>query len=343
MLAVAASEIKDFTTMKGARGFIEWTDDASRQMGGWVLSADVEFTSVEVYLNGTWAGAAPIEPRPDVASAHPWIPHASQSGFRVRLETGEICTNGANRVHVLGCQGSKPVARLADVFRRGGDATFPTPPPELMRRVQGAPSPELFRESGFKFYTQFRDVIARHRDPLSMRRLLDWGCGCGRLAIYFLSDPARPQVFGCDIDTDAVAWCQANLPQGDFAPIIREPAMPYPDTAFDVAIAMGVFMSLDRQLQDAWLPELRRVMAPGGLFVASVQGELAAPFLHPPTTVAQLLRDGIIGPWDRDPGVFQTRAYTLREWSKYFEVLEYIEAGLNAHHDLVVMRRPAGS
>jgi hypothetical protein len=40
--------------------------------------------------------------------------------------------------------------------------------------------------------------------------------------------------------------------------------------------------------------------------------------------------------------VYQSRDYTVKEWGKYFEILSYIERGLNAHQDLVVMRRPAG-
>ena len=40
-------------------------------------------------------------------------------------------------------------------------------------------------------------------------------------------------------------------------------------------------------------------------------------------------------------GVFQTREYTIQEWSKYFEILEYIERGVANYQDLVVMRRPA--
>jgi len=35
--------------------------------------------------------------------------------------------------------------------------------------------------------------------------------------------------------------------------------------------------------------------------------------------------------------VYQSQEYTLREWSKYFKILDYIEQGVGNHQDLVVM------
>jgi hypothetical protein len=34
---------------------------------------------------------------------------------------------------------------------------------------------------------------------------------------------------------------------------------------------------------------------------------------------------------------FQTRAFTVREWSRFFDIIELVEGGL-AYQDLVVMR-----
>jgi hypothetical protein len=37
--------------------------------------------------------------------------------------------------------------------------------------------------------------------------------------------------------------------------------------------------------------------------------------------------------------VFQSQEYTLREWSGFFEILEYKERGAGNFQDLVVMKR----
>jgi SAM-dependent methyltransferase len=341
MLTAEPVDPSAFDEMKGARGCIDAVDYGSNQVAGWILSPDVELSSVEVYLNGSPAGSAGIEFRNDVANAYRWITHAGRSGFRVHLQPGLLRATGVNRVYVLGCQNGRPVVRMSDLFRKELGAAVPLPPARLMKRVQGQDGPEAFKFAGYKYYVTVMDAVARHRDPRSVQTVLDWGCGCGRVAVHFQADPNRLRVFGCDIDAEAVAWCREHVPGGEFASLDRTPPMPYPDGAFDAIYAVGVLMSLNQEAQEAWLPELRRVLASNGLLVTSVQGELAAPFVNPPEAVAELRRDGIIGRWDLDPGIFQTRAHTYREWSKYFEILEYVEAGLNAHHDLVVLRRPA--
>ena len=84
------------------------------------------------------------------------------------------------------------------------------------------------------------------------------------------------------------------------------------------------------------------MLAPDGLFVASVQGLLAASFELPPEGLARLRRDGIAdgghgpGGWR---GFYLTRDYVRREWARWFEVPEHREAEVNADQDLIVARR----
>ncbi|MBI1850765.1 MAG: hypothetical protein HYR85_10515 [Planctomycetes bacterium] len=37
---------------------------------------------------------------------------------------------------------------------------------------------------------------------------------------------------------------------------------------------------------------------------------------------------------------YQTKAWTLREWSRHLDVVEYVERGMGGYQDLVVLRRP---
>ena len=50
--------------------------------------------------------------------------------------------------------------------------------------------------------------------------------------------------------------------------------------------------------------------------------------------------DGI-APADYYRGVFQSRAYTTELCARWFEVVDYVERGLNGHQDLIVLRRAA--
>jgi SAM-dependent methyltransferase len=117
---------------------------------------------------------------------------------------------------------------------------------------------------------------------------------------------------------------------------------------FDLVIGSSVFTHLNREAHKVWLDEIKRIMVPGGLFIASVLGDSAAVAV--PKASKAILRHGI---FDRihDTSVngilpkgyyrvtFQGREYTFRETSKYFEIVEYVERGMSNHEDLIVMCR----
>jgi SAM-dependent methyltransferase len=95
------------------------------------------------------------------------------------------------------------------------------------------------------------------------RRVLDAGCGTGRnLQDYRSLGP----VAGVDPSESAVEFCRrrglGEVRQGDVE------ALPFGDASFDVAFATDVLEHVDDD--GAALRELRRVVAPGGLLVATV-------------------------------------------------------------------------
>lgn len=314
-----------------------------------------------MYWNGELVGSADVELRQDVASVFPWISHAGRSGFSFSLAnlTAEVARVG--RLDLLGCQDGRPIARLGSVFRADLDTAVLTPPPELMERVADTRNPHFFKIGGLKLFGEFVDAISRHCNLRAVRRVLDWGCGCGRVTAHFPSEPEIAEGFGCDGNPEPIQWCVENLQPGKLSCTEAWPPTPYKDATFDLFIAYSVVTHLVRDVQKAWLAEMRRIIAPGGLFLASTHGEDAALFAFPksssrsesPLGVVQKLkhivaryrrgtgipRDGIfdgmsdsalkgIAPEGCDRSVFQTRRYTLREWSKYCEILDYIQRGM---------------
>ncbi|HEU0023810.1 MAG TPA: class I SAM-dependent methyltransferase, partial [Thermoleophilaceae bacterium] len=95
------------------------------------------------------------------------------------------------------------------------------------------------------------------------RRVLDAGCGTGRnLQDYRLLGPAA----GIDPSASAVEFCH-----GRGLTDVRQAgveALPFDDAAFDLVFATDVLEHVDDDR--AALHELRRVVAPGGLLVATV-------------------------------------------------------------------------
>jgi SAM-dependent methyltransferase len=58
-------------------------------------------------------------------------------------------------------------------------------------------------------------------------RILDWGCGCGRVTQHLARLPGC-QAFGADIDAANALWARDNIPGAAFEVIGLDPPMPYP-------------------------------------------------------------------------------------------------------------------
>jgi SAM-dependent methyltransferase len=147
----------------------------------------------------------------------------------------------------------------------------------------------------------------------------------------------------------AIAWCQQELQPATFTTVDPWARTPYESSGFDLVIGYSVFTHLAKGAQTAWLEEMKRIIRPGGLFLASTHGDFAASFLDA-ASLAALAQTGIsddaldrgldgLAPEGYYRMVYQTRGYTIEEWSKHLEVLEYIERGVGNLQDLIVMRR----
>jgi SAM-dependent methyltransferase len=107
------------------------------------------------------------------------------------------------------------------------------------------------------------DVVARELAGRHDAKLLDVGCGTGSNLAAF-ADLAS--VTGVDMSVDALGFCRRRgLESVALSEIER---LPFPDGHFDVISAMDVLEHVDDDL--AALAEIRRVLKPGGLLLATV-------------------------------------------------------------------------
>lgn len=326
---------------------------------GWMLRVDRPFSEIELLLNGRAVARQPVRKLEDVAKAFPWIPHAAESGFLFIQEV----PSATGTAEVVGLIDKRVAGRMRTVFSSDSEALGPLPPPPLMLRVAGSDNPDFFRADGRRTYVDFAAAVERHGGFGRVRRMLDWGCGCARVTAHFLADGRIPEVHGVDIDGEAVAWCRESLPRGTFQQTGPYPPLPFPDDCFDLVVAYSVFTHLPAEVQSAWLAEMRRVLIPGGLLLATVHGEFAALFSLPirePQNLRERLellfgggpiKGGImdsvqdraldgIAPDGYYRSVLQTKRYTVREWSRFLDVIEFREAGVGNFQDLVVLKRP---
>ncbi|MGH9336491.1 MAG: class I SAM-dependent methyltransferase [Vicinamibacteria bacterium] len=148
---------------------------------------------------------------------------------------------------------------------------FAIPPADIRYRIASrAYSEEEFLTHGRNLCQGFFNEMARH--GVRPRRILDFGCGCGRIIRHFIAR-GTVECHGSDTDPVGIEWCRRNLPGGTFTVNDRLPPLAYPNRMFDLIYAHSVFTHIDLDSQIAWLGEFRRLTVPGGLVRITTMGE----------------------------------------------------------------------
>ncbi len=245
----------------------------------------------------------------------------------------------------------------------------PFPPRELMQNVSGLVSESDFASHGADFFVALSEASPK---PLSAyRSILDFGCGCGRLARMFKGHPGR--VAGCDIDHRHVEWVDGALDFVDAKLSGVKPPIPYANSEFEAVISISIFTHLNEASQDQFLSELARVAADDGLLFLTVHGERALQrAIGEPTiramidvpdrpfakaresfdagrhafilqkghlTTAGQKADAKIVEGDFEYGItFIPRGYIQSHWGRWFEIVDYRSGALHDFQDLVVLR-----
>jgi SAM-dependent methyltransferase len=174
------------------------------------------------------------------------------------------------------------VPKLSDNRREYDHHTLPVPPKHLWLNY-GVTADEYLRLGETHVNTMLS--IANSSD-FSLRegsRILDFGCGAGRMIRWFDKIAAHCEIWGLDINARCIKWCQQNLsPPFKFATITTTPHLPFEDRYFDFIYCASVFTHID-DLADAWLLELKRITAPGGRIFITVHDRHTADLVinHP--------------------------------------------------------------
>jgi SAM-dependent methyltransferase len=170
------------------------------------------------------------------------------------------------------------------------DDGAPMPPPELIIRVNGTPDQGWFSERGKADLANLTALAGEEGMALDGRiTVLDWGCGCGRIARWLapiVCDHGGRYV-GCDILPELAGWCGAALPGRYFANRL-DPPLDLPAGEIDLVYSHSVLTHLREASVRAWLAELRRVLRPGGLAVLTFHDEVYAERWAPALVAARL-------------------------------------------------------
>jgi SAM-dependent methyltransferase len=113
------------------------------------------------------------------------------------------------------------------------------------------------------------ELLARAGMPsLENRRMLEIGCGDGRVLEQLIALGANPQLIaGVDLLEERVEAARRRLPEAELR-VADARSLPYPDESFDVVLAFTVFSSiLELEIARQVAREMCRVIKPGGVVV----------------------------------------------------------------------------
>ncbi len=178
------------------------------------------------------------------------------------------------------------------------------------------------------------------------KRVLDFGCGSGKVMRHFLPEAAGCELWGCDIDGRSVDWINAELspPLHAFANG-EAPPLDQPSSSFDLVWSVSVFTHLTDHWA-GWLAELHRILRPGGLAIVSFLGGAMYEVWteeewHPGRIGMLVLNHG--QDWELGgPTVFHSPWWLHEHWGRAFEIVELREGTAPREHGLLLLRRRAG-
>jgi SAM-dependent methyltransferase len=248
----------------------------------------------------------------------------------------------------------------------GIKAQLPDVPDAALQETWNGTSGAPLAAQSLAFYEKLRRLYARHSElALERSRVLDFGCGWGRLMRLLARDVAPGALFGCDptepiLDIARRTRVPGVLARCEFAPR----RLPF-EQQFELAYAFSVFTHLSERAHRASLQALHAAIVPGGLLVLTIR---PPEYLRVCERLAPALES--LGPWHDErldeplylftphpaqpfgvqaPGhevtygeTVITPAYIREHWTKRFDLLEFDLLLGDPHQVVVTLRRRGG-
>lgn len=204
-------------------------------------------------------------------------------------------------------------------------------------------------------------------------RLMDMGCGWGRITQTFLRDFEPDQIIGVDVMDKAIEACRSTGLPCEVRKIPHFPPLEFETGSFDLIVAFSVFSHLSEPAHLAWVRELSRLLRPGGVAAVTTRPRsfikmaehmrahgaavpahargAATSFVDTPAWLDRYDRGEFcfdaphISPdW---PGVYYGEAaapegFVLRTWAPFFEEVRFTSAAEHGRFDqsLITARKP---
>ncbi len=232
-------------------------------------------------------------------------------------------------------------------FRKNGlPDGYPSPPPKLIFMIIALRWSHIYYYSGEQIYNNIILLLEKNRiDISSLKNILDFGCGCGRIIRHFYRNNRSLQLYGSDYNEDLVNWCSENLSFGKFNKNKITPPLLYEDELFQFIYARSVFTHLGLELQKLWIAEFKRTLQKEGYLYITTHGEFLFNKLDI-TSRNKILKEGFIVINDEIEGdnkctTFQTYDFVINNLLDGFELIDFIPGSSenNSPQDIYLLKK----
>ncbi len=176
-----------------------------------------------------------------------------------------------------------------------------------------------------------KDIVAEANrfTQLKQKKILDWGCGPGRIIRHLHEFVEDCDIYGVDYNPTNLNWCKENIPNVHFSKNEVNPPLEFEASTFDFIYGISIFTHLSAPNHQAWIDELARICASGGIVYLTSHGPIYKRILtedeRKQYDQGDLVTRGNAIEGHRVYAAFQPPSYFRALLEAQFEVLHYHE------------------
>lgn len=145
---------------------------------------------------------------------------------------------------------------------------FPGFPDEATQVLFTSHSYDAALNEAYEFYRMVKKSAQTFNEPIGQQtQYLDFGVGWGRIMRMFLKDLNPDNIYGVDITPEILTICQNLMTVGTLKLSKPHGSLDFTKETFDLVTAFSVFSHLSKDNGIHWIQEIHRVIKPAGLLI----------------------------------------------------------------------------
>ena len=299
-------------------------EDKRIALEGWFLHPREQVFAYEVRVGRKTLGRGVPTRRRDIAAAFPQVAHAESSGFAIEC-AWPLDAHELGVIDVVGLQDIFPVGALRAVL-------LPVSPAS---DGEGDAGISQFRTAAMLYAIITR--VARHVALDAIVSVGDFSRGQWKLE----------SVLGSFLPATSIVKRTLVAAEGDFMPSSAE-SVDVDLGSIDLAIALSVAPCMRIAEQLEWIRRVEAFVRPGGFLALGIHGELVRSFITDGKVLGELALAGVaeyqvVDVSGTEPSTcsrtVQTKEFTTGHLGDRFDILDYVEGGVENLEDLVLLRK----